>query len=125
MHDQILQFERDFAGAIVKNDAEAIGRFLSDDWIIVDPDGGIIDRARFLDVIRSGALTHTAMDSDDVRVRVYGESAVITALMSTVGAYQGHEFTSRERATDFLVRQNCEWRCVATHLTRIAKSSAA
>jgi ketosteroid isomerase-like protein len=125
MHDEIRQFERDFAGAIVRNDAEAIGRFLSDDWVIVDPDGGIIDRERFLNVIRSGALTHTAMDSDDVRVRVYGESAVITALMSTVGAFQGHEFTSRERATDFLVRQDGEWRCVATHLTRVAQRPAA
>jgi ketosteroid isomerase-like protein len=124
MRDEILQFECDFAGAIVKNDAEAIGRFLSDDWIIVDPDGRVIDRARFLNVIGSGALTHTAMDSDDVRVRVYADSAVVTALMCTAGEFQGQGFTTRERATDFLVRQNGEWRCVTTHLTRVAKVPA-
>ena len=125
MRDEILQFHCDFAGAIVKNDAEAIGRFISDDWIVVGADGGVIERARFLDVIRSGALTHTAMDSDDIRVRVYGDSAVVTALVCTVGEFQGQGFTTHERTTDFLVRQNSEWRCVTTHLTRVAKVPAA
>ena len=43
---------------MIQNDADAIGLFLSDDWIIIDPDGGVIDKSRFLAVIRSGALKH-------------------------------------------------------------------
>ena len=57
MQEELLKLEKEFAQAIVKNDAEAIGQFLADDWIIIDPDGGIIDKARFLGVIKSGALT--------------------------------------------------------------------
>ena len=58
MHEEVLRLEKEFSQAIVKNDAEAVGRFLADDWIIIDPDGGIIDKERFLGVIKSGALTH-------------------------------------------------------------------
>jgi len=43
---------------MIQNDADAIGLFLSDDWTIIDPDGDVIDKPRFLAVIRSGALKH-------------------------------------------------------------------
>ena len=46
------------------------------DWVIIDPDGGLIDRSRFLAVIDSGALSHETMESEDFRVRVYGDMAV-------------------------------------------------
>ena len=36
MHEEVLRLEKEFSQAIVKNDAEAVGRFLADDWIIID-----------------------------------------------------------------------------------------
>jgi ketosteroid isomerase-like protein len=119
--EELLKLEKDFAQAIVKNDAEAIGRFLADDWIIIDPDGGIIDKPRFLGVIKSGALTHETMESADLRVRVYKDTAVVTGLTTTKGRYSGQDFTSRERATDVFVKQDGRWQCVFSQLTRIAK----
>jgi ketosteroid isomerase-like protein len=118
MQKEILRLEKEFSQAIVKNDVEAVGRFLADDWIIVDPDGGIIDRARFLDVIKSGALTHEMMESDDTRVRIYGNTAIVTALTTTKGKFSGQVFTTQERATDVFVNQNGRWQCVLSHLTR-------
>ena len=56
--EELLKLEKQFAAAIVKNDPEAIERFVADDWIIINADGGIIDKERFLGVIKSGALTH-------------------------------------------------------------------
>jgi hypothetical protein len=29
--------EKDFGQAVIKNDADAVGHFLTDDWIIIDP----------------------------------------------------------------------------------------
>jgi hypothetical protein len=76
---ELRNIETEWSAAIVKNDAEAIGRFMSDDWIIIGPEGNVIDRARFLEVIRSGDLMHESMESDNPLVRVYGESAIVTA----------------------------------------------
>ena len=118
MQEEILRLEKEFSQAIVKNDAEAVGRFLADDWIIIDPDGGIIDRARFLGVIKSGALTHEMMESDDARVRIYGNTAVVTALTTTKGKFNGQVFNTQERATDVFMKQNGRWQCVLSHLTR-------
>ena len=121
MQEEILRMEKDFGQAVIKNDADAVGRFLTDDWIIIDPDGGVIDKARFLDVIRSGALTHEQMDSDDFRVRIYGDTAVATALTRTKGKFMGQDFTTQERATDVLVKTDGHWRVVFSQLTRFSK----
>ena len=116
---QLLKLEDAFAEAIVNNDLESIGRLVADDWIIIEPDGGIVDRARFFEVIKSGALTHEMMESEDLRVRVYGDSAVVTAVTRTKGKFMGQEFNTQERATDVFVKRDGRWRCVLTHLTRV------
>jgi ketosteroid isomerase-like protein len=119
--EELLKVEKEFAEAIVSNDPEAITRFVPDDWIIIDPNGEIVDRTRFFEVIKSGALTHDIMESEDFRVRVYGDSAVVTAITSTKGKFMGQDFSTQERATDVFVRHDGRWQCVLTHLTRFPK----
>lgn len=119
--EELLKLEEAFAEAIVKNDLEGIGRLIADDWIIIDPNGEIIDRTRFFEVIKSGALTHDTMESEDFRVRVYGDSAVVTGITRTKGRFMGQEFSTQERATDVFVRRAGRWQCVLTHLTRFSE----
>jgi ketosteroid isomerase-like protein len=119
--EELLKLENEFAEAIVNNNLEGIGRLVTDDWIIIGPDGEIVDRARFFEVIKSGALTHDMMESEDLRVRVYGDSAVVTALTRTRGKFMGQDFSTQERATDVFVKRDGQWQCVLSHLTRFTK----
>ena len=121
--DEILELERKFGEAMIQNDVDSIGRILSDEWIIIDPDGGVIDKSRFLAVIKSGALRHEAMDSEDIRIRTYGNMATVTAATHTRTKYLGKEFSTHERATDVFVKANGRWQCVLTHLTTLAKKA--
>ena len=121
MLEDLLKLEVEFAEAIVKNDADAIERFVADDWVIIDPDGSIIDKAHFLGVIRSGALSHQMMESEDWRVRVYGDTALATGLTKTKGRFIGQDFNTRERATDVFVKVSGRWSCVLTQLTRFSE----
>jgi len=121
MEEELLKLEKAFGEAIVKNDVEGVERIVTDDWIIIDPNGEIVDRARFFEVIKSGALTHDIMESEDLRVRAYGDSAVVTAITSTKGKFMGQEFSTRERATDVFIKRDRRWQCVLTHLTKFAK----
>ena len=121
MEQELLKLENAFAEAIIKNDLERIGRLVADDWIIIDPNGEIVDRTRFFEMIKSGALTHDTMESEDFRVRVYGDSAVVSAITSAKGKFMGQEFSTHERTTDVFVKRDGRWQCVLTHLTRFAK----
>jgi ketosteroid isomerase-like protein len=100
----------------------AIRRFVADDWVIVDADGRVIDRSRFLNAIESGALSHESMESTDVEVRLHGDTAVATGITTSKGQFMGQGFTTRERATDVLVRLNGRWLCVFSQLTRVASA---
>jgi len=115
---ELLRLEREFASAVLSNDPNAIGKFLADDWVIVDADGGIIDKARFLSAIKSGNLVHEDMELDDMTVRVYGDSAVVTTITLSGGKYMGQEFSTRERATDFFVRRGGQWLCEFSQLSQ-------
>ena len=87
---------------------------------IVDADGRVIDRSRFLNVIESGALSHESMESTDVEVRLHGDTAVVTGITTSKGQFMGQGFTTRERATDVLARLDGRWLCVFSQLTRVA-----
>ena len=106
--------------AMVSNDAEAIGRFMTDDWLIVGADGATTDKASFLEHVRSGRLTHDTMTTTDIRVRRYGDAAVLLATGVSAGMFQGHRFHEHERQSNVFVRINNGWRCVLTHLSRLA-----
>ena len=121
MEEELLKLEGAFAKAIVRNDVEGIGRLVANDWVIIDPNGEIVDRMRFFEVIKSGALTHDVMESEDFRVRVYENSAVVTAVTRTKGKFMGQEFSTQERATDVFVKRDGRWQCVLTQLTRFPK----
>ena len=122
MQEELLTFEREFTQAVAANDVAAIRRFVADDWVIVDADGKVIDRSRFLNVIESGALSHESMESTNVEVRLHGDTAVVTGVTTSKGQFMGQGFTTQERATDVLARLNGRWLCVFSQLTRVASA---
>jgi ketosteroid isomerase-like protein len=106
--------------AMVENDPEAIGRYMADDWTIIGPDGSVGDKAMFLGLVKSGVLTHDVMESHDMQVRAYGDTAVVIARGVSGGKFHGQAFHVVERVSCVFVRQGGQWRCVSTHLSLIA-----
>src|SRR5688500_7612424 len=103
--------------AMVTNDPEAIGAYMADDWTIIGPDGSVGDKATFLELVPSGRLPHDVMESQDLKVRVYGDTAIVIARGISGGQYHGESFYLVERASCAFVRQQNRWRCVSTHLS--------
>ncbi|HEX6730042.1 MAG TPA: nuclear transport factor 2 family protein [Pyrinomonadaceae bacterium] len=108
--------------AMVTNDADAIGQYIADDWTIIGSDGSVGDKARFLALVRSGALTHDVMESHDLNVRVYGDTAVVIARGISGGNYEGQKFYLVERVSCVFMRQEGRWRCVLTHLSQLPQT---
>ena len=105
--------------AMVANDPDAIGLYMTDDWTIVGPDGSMNTKQPFLELVRSGLLTHNVMESHDLDVRVYGDAAVVLARGISGGAYDGQPFHMVERVSSMFIRRGGSWRCVLTHLSRL------
>lgn len=106
--------------AMISNDAEAIGRFMADDWLIVGADGSTTDKPTFLEQIRSGRLMHDTMTTAEIQVRRYGDVAVLLAIGISAGTFDGRRFHEHERQSNVFVWTSGDWRCVLTHLSRLA-----
>jgi ketosteroid isomerase-like protein len=117
--DELVAVTHEWDRAMVENDADAIGRYMADDWVIVGSDGRVGDRATFLELVRSGALSHDVMESHDLDIRLYGDTAVVLARGISGGTYQGRPFREIERVSCVFVRTGGRWRCVLTHLSRL------
>ncbi len=119
MLEELEKIEKEFEAAMLRNDRDAIAQFLADDWVIVGPDGKVIQRDRFLEVIQAGLLVHTRMETRETRIRVYDDAALVTGLTTSAGSFAGQTFSNQERATSFYVRQQGKLVCVLTHLTTL------
>ncbi|MEV0246559.1 nuclear transport factor 2 family protein [Nocardia sp. NPDC050712] len=117
---EIRAVARAWADAMISNDAERIGRFMAEEWVIV-ADSGITGRADFLALITAGGLTHSAMDEvGEPRIQVHGDIAIYTARVTNTAHYQGERFEADEWTTDIFVRSAAGWRCVHSHITSAA-----
>lgn len=117
--DDVTEAAAQFADAIVSNDADRIAACLGDEWRLVDEDG-VSDRARFLDVVRSGALTHSMMRPvGEVDVRVYGGVGVVCARVVNSARFGGRSFEADEWTTDVFVHRDGRWVCVHSHVTAV------
>jgi ketosteroid isomerase-like protein len=79
-----LNFAERWAEALVSNDAEQIGSFMSEDWVIVG-ENGMTNKPDFLSWISSGDLTHETMEMvGEARVKVYSDIAVLSARITNM-----------------------------------------
>jgi TetR/AcrR family transcriptional regulator, regulator of autoinduction and epiphytic fitness len=119
---EIIRTALEWDRAMVTNDPDEIGVYMADEWMIIGPDGSIGSKTAFLELIRSGELTHDIMESHDMKVRVYGDAVVVTGRGVSGGHYRGEPFHLVERVSCVFVRKQHLWKCVLTHLSLISGS---
>lgn len=119
-HLEIIATSEEWSRAIVSNDAERIGSFMAGDWVLVSGQG-LTPREEFLALVRSGELTHSAMDRvTEPRVRLYGDTATLTARVTNTAHHAGEQFDADEWTTDVFARREGRWVCVLSHITPAA-----
>jgi len=125
--ESALAADQKLARAMRDNDAQGIEDMLDDDWAVVATTGGMGEgKDVFPDGIKSGHLIRKTFELVDPRVRIFGDTAVVTSKVKLSGVFGGKPFDIMERQTDVLVWKDGAWKCVLTHETKMeapAKSS--
>jgi ketosteroid isomerase-like protein len=115
--EEVREFEYAWGVAYIRRDTRALDEILADDYTFTDPLGGVTDKRQNLDYIRSGLFRIEDTHSRDVCVRIYGETAVVTALSIFKASYKGFKVQGRYQYTDVLVRREGRWYAVASQAT--------
>ena len=101
--------------AHVSSDTVELSRLWDDDLIVAVPEMPVMTKAELLRFWRSGRSTIARYETSDVRVRVYGEAAVVTGLLNRDRNFNGRLVSDHWRFTKAYVRRSARWQVVAYH----------
>lgn len=114
---QIVDMERQAKDASLRRDAEFSLRALADDYVAITPLGQVTTKEENISARRSGQLRYDAMNVTDMVVRLYGDTAVVTARADVKGHQLGEDLSGPYRYTRVWVRRNGRWQAVSYQAT--------
>lgn len=115
----IKQIEQELLDALLKGDASANERYQTDTYVFTAPDGTVMNKAKGIADIKSGDLKFESSKMDDIKVQVYGNTAVVTCRTTDKGKYKDTDLSGQYRWTDTFAKTNGRWQLVAGHGTKI------
>jgi ketosteroid isomerase-like protein len=117
--EALMKIEQELVDALVRGDTKGGERYLAEDFFFSAPDGTVSGKAQFINDLKSGDLKIASSANDDMKVRVYGNTAVLTYRSTDKGTYKGNDLSGQYRWTDVFVKHGGKWQIVSTHGTRI------
>jgi ketosteroid isomerase-like protein len=111
----IAQLDDEYQAAVARNDADVMARILSDDFILISSTGKSFSKADLLEEARRGQYVYERQEDTDRTVRVWGETAVVTALLWAKGTEGGKPFAYRVWFSDTYARVDGAWKYVLGH----------
>jgi ketosteroid isomerase-like protein len=116
---EILALEEERNQAILRGDAEALDRMTSDDYTFVTLRGEMRTKAEILKGFASKSFHYDSRTISDLKVRVYGDAAVVTGRSVQKGTENGKDYSGAYWFTRVYARQRGRWVTVALQTTRI------
>lgn len=117
----IRRLESERSQASLRGDFATLERIVADDFSTVGTSGAVRNKAQWIGDHKSGALKVESQTFADVNVRVYGDAAIITGLMTQKGLDKGKDISGQVRFTRVYVKRNGQWQIVAGHNSRAAQ----
>lgn len=119
---ELIRLEHAWARAYVARDLGTLDRIEHADWACTDAEGKVTTKAEEHRDVSSGTYAATVFAMSDLKVRVYGDAAVVTGRQVEQATMAGKDASAEFRITDTWIRRDGRWQCVATHLSKVPKS---
>src|ERR1044071_8601689 len=117
--EQIRKLDQERIQAQIHADAMALDRIYADDFVGIGPSGTVRTKPQVLADFTSHELTFQSITTDEVLIRVYGNTAVETGRTTTIGQDKGKVVPRDNRFTRVWIRRQGRWRLVANHYSTL------
>ena len=119
---ELRKLEKEWDQAIVTRDIPALEGILGDDFEFIDFAGNVHSKADIIEGVKTSKATIEPFETEDLHVRVYGATAILTGRFTQKAVYEGKTYSGQFRYTDVYVKQGGSWRAVSAHASRIPES---
>jgi ketosteroid isomerase-like protein len=117
----LMQMERDWGQASASNDTAAIDKLVADDWRAIDFEGKSVTKAEIIAEMKSGATKTQSYEMGPMKVRVFGDTAVVTGSDTEQSTYKGKDSSGKYVWTDVWVMRDGRWQAVASQTNKVGK----
>ena len=107
----LRQLNDEWVKALVRRDANTLDRIMADDFVFAYPLEGD-DKAQFLDDVLSGDMLVEHLSRENVSVRIWGQTAVLTGRDSVKWLYKGREFSGHYKIIQVYIQRDNLWQLV-------------
>jgi ketosteroid isomerase-like protein len=122
VEDQLIDLERQLSEALVREDAPVLDRLWSNDLVFTFPNGKVSNKAQRLAGQKPTAQpsqSESRNTNDEVKVFLYGSTAVVTVLSTWSGKENNQAYSSQFQATHVWAKQQGRWQLVAAHVSPV------
>lgn len=117
--DAVRKAESALRVALLKNDAEALGKLLTDDFIRTPPTTPETTKAQWLDLIRSGEQKYLTFEVKEAKYRAYGDTVIVNAVINVSVRRGTADIELNLRLLDVWVKQNGRWLLAAVQANQV------
>jgi len=117
--EQVRAAEEQLARAHVRMDIDLMEDLLHPDYVIIQPGGVVESKGQVLDSYRSGRRHWEFARSDQMDIRVYGETAIVVGRWQAKGRNGNLDFDYAARFLSVWVRQGEHWLNLTSQSTEI------
>ncbi|MGH9501498.1 MAG: nuclear transport factor 2 family protein [Terriglobales bacterium] len=114
---KVITMENMWNRAELNNDASAVRLLLADDFVMTVAEGTVYNKAQIMASVADKSYRPEALESRDMVVHSYGNTAVVTGAYYEKGTDKGKPWERRGRFTDTWMNLGGRWQCIASHFS--------
>lgn len=114
---EVEAVDRRWVVAESTNDADAMEKLLSEDYLGISGNGQVLTRTQLLDRMRARTTTVKITDMQDTKVKLLGTTAIVTSQATLDGNFEGHPAHGRFRSTRVYKRVAGTWQLTSFEAT--------
>jgi ketosteroid isomerase-like protein len=119
VEQQLKEMEDDWQKATRAKDIAALKRIIAEDWAATNEMGKILTREEYLSQTTANTDVIQSNENTDMRVRVFGDTAVVTGGLTEKGTRNGTAYTDTYKWTDVFVKRGGHWQAVASQWAKV------
>ena len=116
--ESIKFLEEAWVNAILHKDIKPLNYVMADDFVGISPNGFRYTKEEAITDLESGSYVVESMVLDSVKVRVFGDMALVTFYQNEKSKFGDEDCSGRYAFTDVWVKRDGIWKAVASQGTQ-------
>src|SRR6266550_6306089 len=113
--NSIRKLEEKWTESYKKRQIDILSSLLADDFVITVEDGNTYSKSGYISHSADPSVQVDIAELSDLKVRIHGNTAVVTGAYHEKGKSNGKSYEYRDRLTDVWMKVGNKWQVISSH----------